>query len=189
MNRRTRKSASSVSSGRVAGSPRSLPWNAAASSGREFPNHPRVGVGGVVVNNGRVLLVRRGQQPLKGKWSLPGGLVEVGENLTQALRRELKEETGLEVEPLQVIGVFERILLSQRSSRRLRRVRYHYVLIDYACRLRRRRQAQRLRPATDVTAACWVRPERLAQFQLTAQARGVIFEALRLFSSLEWSRL
>lgn len=154
------------------------------SVGREFPDYPRVGVGGVVVNNGCVLLIRRGQEPLKGKWSLPGGLVEVGENLAQAVRRELKEETGLDVEPVQVIGVFERILLSQLSSLRLRRVRYHYILIDYACRLRGGRRAPRLRPASDVTEACWVRPERLAQYHLTAQAHEVILEALRLLNAV-----
>lgn len=190
MNRRAQKTANAARPGRAAGRAGSrlpLTWSErpASSSGREFPDHPRVGVGGVVVNDGRVLLVRRGQEPLKGKWSLPGGLVELGENLTQALRRELKEETGLDVEPVQVIGVFERIVLSRRGTPRLGRIRYHYVLIDYACRLRRARRVQRLRPATDVTAARWVRPERLAPFHLTAQARAVILEALRLFGSSE----
>ena len=150
-------------------------------AGREFPDYPRVGVGGVVVNNGRVLLIRRGQQPLKGRWSLPGGLVEVGETLIEALRRELKEETGLDVEPVQILGIFERILLGRRSSLGRRRVRYHYVLVDYVCRLRRSRRPPKLRPATDVTAACWVRPEQLRDYQVTAQARKVMLEAVRLF--------
>jgi 8-oxo-dGTP diphosphatase len=194
MNRQARRGAKLARSGPVTGGERVASGQVAAdrpvtSDGREFPDYPRVGVGGVVVNNGRVLLIRRGQEPLKGKWSLPGGLVEVGENLTQALRRELKEETGLNVEPLEVIGVFERILLNEGRLTRPRRVRYHYVLIDYACRLRQRRhsarRAQRPRPASDVTAACWVRPERLAQYRLTAQARAVILEALRLFNAAE----
>lgn len=152
-------------------------------AGREFPDYPRVGVGGVVVNRGRVLLIRRGQQPLKGRWSLPGGLVEVGETLTQALRRELKEETGLDVEPVQVIGIFERILLARRSSVERRRVRYHYVLIDYACTLRGGRGAPKLRPATDVTEARWVRPERLRDYHVTAQARKVMLDAVRLLEA------
>jgi ADP-ribose pyrophosphatase YjhB (NUDIX family) len=103
------------------------------------------------------------------------------------VRRELKEETGLDVEPLRVIGVFERILLSQRGSPRLRRVRYHYVLIDYVCRLagapRARQGLQRLRPASDVTEARWVPPEKLRAYHLTAQAHAVILEALQWLSA------
>ena len=148
-------------------------------AGREFPDYPRVGVGGVVVNNGRVLLIRRGQQPLKGRWSLPGGLVEVGETLSEALRRELKEETGLDVEPVQILGIFERILLGRRSPVG-RRVRYHYVLVDYACRLRGSRRTPKLRPATDVTEACWVRPKQLRDYRVTSQARKVTLKAVRL---------
>ena len=170
---------SSRASGRTL--PQSAKSRPALPVGREFPDYPRVGVGGVVVNKGRVLLIRRGQPPLKGRWSLPGGLVEVGETLTQALERELKEETGLRVEPVQIIGVFERILLGRPGSRR-GRVRYHYVLIDYACRLRGG-SAARLRPATDVTEACWVRPEELRDYNLTRQARKVMLGAVRLLGT------
>jgi len=134
---------------------------------REFPDHPIVGVGGVVVRRGRVLLVRRGREPLKGQWSVPGGLVELGEELTAAVRRELKEETGLEVEPLEVLAVFDRIF------REGSRVRYHYVIVDYACRWKR----GRLRPASDVLDARWVRRDDLPQYHLNEKATSVILQA------------
>jgi len=149
--------------------------------GREFPDYPRVGVGGVVIHHGRVLLVRRGQEPLKGHWSLPGGLVEKGEKLAYALRRELREETGLSVEPFAVIGVFERI---ERDKKSRERPRYHYVIIDYVCRLR---GAQRdkprppaPRPATDITAAKWVAVGSLSLYGLPVLAQRVIRKALLL---------
>jgi len=129
-----------------------------------------------------VLLVRRGQEPLKGRWSLPGGLVEKGEELAQALRRELKEETGLSIEPLKLIGVFEHI---ERDSRPMRGVRYHYVVIDYACRLRGRGrvrlQPPAPRPATDITEARWVEVGNLKNYGLSALAQDVI---RRAFSSV-----
>jgi ADP-ribose pyrophosphatase YjhB (NUDIX family) len=126
-----------------------------------------------------VLLVQRGQEPLKGHWSLPGGLVERGEELAHALRRELKEETGLSIDPLEVIGVFERI---ERDLRVKGWVRYHYVIIDYVCRLRgaarARHKAPAPRPATDVTAARWVEVGNLKSYGLTTLAEEVIHKAV-----------
>lgn len=149
------------------------------SGGREFPDYPRVGVGGVVVHRGHVLLVRRGQEPLKGHWSLPGGLVERGEALAHAVRRELKEETGLSIEPLDVIGVFERV---ERDAKSAGRVRYHFVIIDYVCRLRGAGRAgsnpPAPRPATDITAARWVEVGNLKRYGLTALAEQVIHKAV-----------
>src|SRR5580658_6177603 len=95
---------------------------------REYPKQPLVGVGGVVIHRDRVLLILRGTEPLKGEWSIPGGLLELGEDLTSAVRRELKEETGLDVEPVEVLLAFDRIM------REGERVKYHYVIIDYLCR-------------------------------------------------------
>ena len=138
---------------------------------REFPDHPIVGVGGVVVDRGRVLLIRRGNEPLKGAWSIPGGLLELGEELAEGVRRELKEETGLNVKPLEVLTVFDRVF------REGPRVRYHYVIVDYACRLK----GGRLRPASDVLDARWVRHEDLPQYHLSEKATSVLLQAFEFF--------
>ncbi len=138
---------------------------------REYPDRPIVGVGGVVIKGDRVLLVRRGSEPLKGEWSIPGGTLELGEELAAAARRELKEETGLEVEPLEVLGVFDRIIRDGRK------IRYHYVIVDYACRLK----GGKLAPASDVLDARWVRRENLSQYHLTEKATSVIHQAFNFF--------
>jgi len=113
---------------------------------REFPVAPLVGVGAVVVDVGRVLLVRRGREPLKGHWSLPGGLLELGESLTEGVIREVREETGLTVEPLELVELLDRI------HREGERVRYHYVIADYLCRL----VGGELLAASDADAVRWV---------------------------------
>jgi len=136
---------------------------------RRYPDRPIVGVGGVVIHRDRALLVRRGHEPLKGEWSIPGGTVELGEELAEAVRRELKEETGLSVEPLEVLAVFDRI---QRVGRR---VRYHFVIVDYLCRLK----GGKLTPGSDVMDARWVRPHELAPYALTEKAKSVVREAFR----------
>ncbi len=96
---------------------------------REFPSAPLTGVGAVIIDNGRVLLVQRGREPLKGHWTLPGGLLELGESLTEAVVREVREETGLEVEAVELVELVDRI------HREDGRVRYHYVIADYLCRV------------------------------------------------------
>ena len=113
---------------------------------REFPETPLVGVGAVIVESGRVLLVRRGQEPLKGKWSLPGGMLELGESLLSGVAREVREETGLEVEPIELIELLDRV------HREDNRVRYHYVIADYLCRV----VGGSLRAASDADAVRWV---------------------------------
>jgi 8-oxo-dGTP diphosphatase len=137
---------------------------------REYPKHPLVGVGGVVIDRGHALLIRRGREPLKGQWSIPGGMLELGEELTSGVRRELKEETGLDVEPLECILVFDRIM------RNGRRVKYHYVIVDYLCRKKR----GRLRPASDVTDARWVKRKDLPRYHLTEMASLLILRAFKL---------
>lgn len=139
---------------------------------REYPDRPIVGVGGVVIHRNRALLIRRGSEPLKGEWSIPGGMLELGEELAEGMRRELKEETGLEVEPLEVIAAFDRVL------REGKRVKYHYVIVDYVCRLK----GGRLRPASDVTDARWVRREDLPKYNLTEKATEVIHHAFEFFN-------
>jgi len=113
---------------------------------REFPLAPLVGVGGVVVHEDRVLLVQRGTEPLRGRWTIPGGLIDVGETLREAVIREVKEETGLDVEPLELIELLDRI------DREDERVRYHYVIADYLCRV----TGGTLEAASDAAAARWV---------------------------------
>ena len=113
---------------------------------REFPLTPLVGVGAVVVERGRVLLVRRGREPLKGHWSLPGGLLEVGESLAAGVIREVSEETSLTVVPVELIELIDRI------HREGDRVRYHYVIADYLCRV----VSGQLKAASDADAVRWV---------------------------------
>ena len=113
---------------------------------REFPSAPLAGVGAVVVEQGRVLLVRRGTEPMKGRWSLPGGLLELGEPLAEGVAREVREETGLEVEVLGLVELLDRIY------REGARVRYHYVIADYLCRV----VGGELRAGSDADAARWV---------------------------------
>ena len=117
---------------------------------REYPKAPIVGVGAVVVDEGRVLLVRRGSEPLKGKWSLPGGMLEVGESLHQGVVREVEEETGLQVEPIELIELLDRIVRDNDPGSD--RVRYHYVIADYLCRV----VGGSLKAASDAEAVRWV---------------------------------
>ncbi len=127
-----------------------------------------VGVGAVLFDAGRVLLVERGRPPQQGKWSLPGGALEVGERLVDALRRELREETGLEVRVLEVVEVFERILRDEQG-----RPEYHYVLIDYLCE----KTGGELRAGDDVRRAEWVERERLGEYDITEGTPAVIEKA------------
>jgi ADP-ribose pyrophosphatase YjhB (NUDIX family) len=113
---------------------------------REYPQTPLVGVGAVAVRDGRVLLVRRGSEPLKGHWTLPGGLLEVGESMAEGVVREVREETGLEVEPIELVEILDRI------HREGGRVRYHYVIADFLCRV----TGGELRAASDADAVRWV---------------------------------
>jgi mutator protein MutT len=110
-------------------------------------------VGAVIVEAGRVLLVQRGAEPLKGHWSLPGGLVELGEELANAVAREVREETGLVVEPLELIELLDRIYREDE------RVRYHYVIADYLCRV----TGGELLAASDADAVRWVEREEWAE--------------------------
>ena len=132
-----------------------------------------MGVGGVVIHRDRALLIRRGSEPLKGEWSIPGGMLELGRNSAAGVRRELKEETGLDVEPLECILVFDRIMRDRRASEVPLRHR------DYLCR----RKRGRLRPASDVIDARWVRREDLPQYHLTDMATAVILRAFEMMNS------
>jgi 8-oxo-dGTP diphosphatase len=136
---------------------------------RRYPSHPFVGVGALIFDDGaHILLVERGREPLKGYWSIPGGIVETGEQLADGIRREVREETGLEVEILSVFEIFERIIPDAEGK-----TEYHYVLIDYLCRP----ISGSLRPASDATRAAWVSQPDLHNYRLTDGTREVIERA------------
>jgi 8-oxo-dGTP diphosphatase len=138
---------------------------------REYPERPVVGVGGVVIADGRALLVRRGHPPLEGEWSIPGGTLEVGEALLDAVRRELAEETGIEVRVGDLIEVFERIFPDGEG-----RPKYHFVILDYLC------QAIRgvARPGSDVTDVAWAAESDLPKYSLTPTATRVVKRAFEM---------
>jgi ADP-ribose pyrophosphatase YjhB (NUDIX family) len=135
---------------------------------REYPDHPRVGVGAVVLHKGRVLLVRRGGQPSAGKWSLPGGLVELGETTTDAVRRELTEECGLTIHVVGVAGVVDRIVRDAGG-----RVRYHYVLVDYLAYA----DSDRVSAGSDAAECRWVEVERVEELEVTEGLADMIRRA------------
>ena len=139
------------------------------SNSRRYPERPILGVGAIIEDRGRVLMVERGQEPLKGVWSLPGGGVEVGERLEDAIRREVREETGLEVEPVSIAEIFERIMPDAGG-----RPEYHYVLIDYLCKV----TGGELSAASDASRAVWVPREELAAYRITEGTLAVIERAL-----------
>jgi 8-oxo-dGTP diphosphatase len=135
---------------------------------RRYPEQPLVGVGAVVFRGEEILLVRRGQEPARDSWSLPGGLVELGETLDAALRRELQEETGLLVNILGIAAVLERIFRDDAGG-----IPYHYVLVDFACDW----AGGQLTPGSDITAAQFVAPDDLDRFDLPAFTAQVIRRA------------
>ena len=141
------------------------------SNTREYPLRPIVGVGAVIVDAGNVVLVRRRYDPLAGRWSLPGGTLELGETLEAGAAREMREETGLHVEVGPVIEVFDRIMLDEE-----RRVRYHFVLVDYLCRP----VGGALQAGSDVDDAVLVAPVSLGDYELTTKTRAVIAHAFEL---------
>lgn len=139
---------------------------------RRYPEHPLVGIGALTFTRagrrGPILLVERAGEPLKGYWSLPGGLVETGERLEDAVRREILEETGLHVEPVRRFDVFERIMRDAQG-----RAEYHYILVDYVCRV----VGGALRAGDDVSRAEWVRRDKLGDYRMTDGTREVIERA------------
>ena len=145
---------------------------------REFPDRPVGGVGGVVIEDGRALLIRRGSEPLKGQWSIPGGTLEVGETLAQGLVREMREETGLQVRVGELIEVFERIFPAGESTAEVanERPRYHFVILDYLCA----RIGGELRAGSDVTDVAFAREDQLERYELTETATRIVRKAFAM---------
>ncbi len=150
------------------------------TSKREYPEQPLVGVGGVVIDNERALLIRRGGPPMEGQWSIPGGMLELGETLTQGVARELVEETGLEVDVLDIIEVLERIFPGLPSAdgapADAARPQYHFVIIDYLCETR----GGTLCAGSDAKEFAWAREDELAKFDLTVAATRVLRKAFAM---------
>jgi|ERR1019366_6223701 8-oxo-dGTP diphosphatase len=137
--------------------------------GREYPDNPLVGVGAVIIEGDRVLLIRRGQPPLLGEWSLPGGVLECGETLREAVAREAREETGLLVETGEMLGVYERVIRDDEK-----RVRYHYVLIDFLCRA----VGGDLKAGSDAADVRWFTRDELPALNLAYDANDVVRKGL-----------
>jgi mutator protein MutT len=140
----------------------------------DYPDRPVIGVGAVIVRDGRALIVKRAHEPRKGQWSLPGGTVELGELLDEALRREMREETGLKVEVGPVLEVFDRIHRDESGG-----VRYHFVIVDYVCTAPDGDAVA----GSDAEAVAWVTAEELDRYDINAHAarlirRGLFFHVL-----------
>lgn len=156
---------------------------------REYPDRPVVGVGGVVIEKGRALLIRRGSEPLLGQWSIPGGTLELGESLEQGVVRELKEETGLSVRILEMIEVFDRIYEDEggasggetlgtpsAATARKKGPRFHYVIIDYLCE----RIDGDAKAGSDVTDVAFATEDEFAKYGLTETATRILRKAFAM---------
>ena len=138
---------------------------------REYPGAPVVGVGGVVIHEGRALLIKRGSEPLKDQWSIPGGTLDLGESIQEGVRRELLEETGIEVRVGELIEVFDRIFRDAAGK-----IQYHFVIVDYLCE----KVSGEAHAASDVTDVAWVNEEDLWNYKLTEAATRVVRKAFAL---------
>jgi len=141
---------------------------------REYPDHPLVGVGAVAIRNGRILLVKRAFEPGAGKWSVPGGLVEIGEKLSEACVRETEEETGLKVEVLELINVFDMIDKDDSGK-----IRYHYILVEFL--VKPVEGDERL--SSETTDMKWVTREEAKRMDMTRTARRAVEELFGAMST------
>lgn len=135
---------------------------------RRYPKYPLPGVGAIIFRRSSILLVQRGREPLKGWWSLPGGLIETGETIEDALKREVLEETGLVVRPTRLVEIFERIMPDKKG-----RTEYHYILHDYLCTV----LSGKLHAGDDAGGVAWVPHGKLKDLPLTEGTLAVIERA------------
>lgn len=136
---------------------------------REYPDRPVVGVGAVIVREGKALIVRRAHEPRKGEWSLPGGMLDLGESLEDAVRREVKEETGLDVELGPIIETFDRVHRDADG-----RIRYHFVIIDYVCWP----LGGQASAGSDAEAIAWVAADEIDGYKVNEHAAAVLRRGL-----------
>jgi len=136
---------------------------------REYPETPLMGVGAVIVDQGRVVVIKRGAPPLLGEWSIPGGLLELGETVRQGVEREALEETGLVVESGEFLGVFDRIVPDDAGK-----IRFHYVLLDYLCRP----VSRSLQAGYDAAEAKWMTLEELRDFPMMETTKKLLVRVL-----------
>lgn len=148
------------------------------ASSREYPERPVVGIGGVSIDHGRTLLIRRGSEPLRGEWSIPGGTLELGETLEEGVARELLEETGIEVRVTELIEVFDRIYAKDGmiAAQVQRKPRFHYVIVDYLCE----RIRGEPRAGSDVTEVALAGEEELGNFHLTETEMRILKKAFAM---------
>ena len=143
---------------------------------REYPEAPVISVGGLVVRQGEFLLTKRGKEPLKDIWTLPGGAVELGERLEQAIVREIKEECNIDVHPLGIIEVFEQIFKDNAG-----RVRFHYVIVDFLLEYR----GGEARPQSDTAELAWLTLDELSRYNTPERAIKVIKRGLEVYKQLK----
>jgi ADP-ribose pyrophosphatase YjhB (NUDIX family) len=141
---------------------------------REYPAHPVVGVGAVVVRDGKALVIKRAHEPRQGEWSLPGGLLELGESLQDAVRREIKEETSLDIEVGPIIETFDRVHRDDHG-----RIRYHFVIVDFVCWSQRGEAV----PGSDADGVAWVTSAEIDAYGINAHAKAVILRGLEVLRS------
>jgi 8-oxo-dGTP diphosphatase len=141
---------------------------------RIFPDRPWLGVGGLIFQDDQVLLIKRGREPGIGHWSIPGGMVEVGESVSMAVEREVLEETGLKVEAQDLVKIFERIIPDEEG-----RIQYHYVVLDYLCRV----VGGRLSASSDAEEAYFYSMQDLDRLHLLPETEQVIRQGYLIFQS------
>lgn len=133
--------------------------------GREYPQHPLPAVGALIVNGSRILLIKRAFEPSAGKWSIPGGAVELGERVEEAVRREVREEVGIEIEDVELLGIYDSIVRDSNGD-----VKYHYVIVEYLARAR----SPEVTPSGEVAGYAWVSLDELEKLEITPSLRETL---------------